>query len=115
MGYGAGEGEGHADVADLHPLPHLREASDRTCRPRIAHSLRQYTLPRAIREWRGGAWGAKGEDVSPSSLPPQPYVTRVSRASIFLAREPHNSASDICEGLPSSGSHAVKLIQGWSD
>jgi Staphylococcal nuclease homologue len=26
----------------MHPLPHLREASDRTCRPRIAHSLRQY-------------------------------------------------------------------------
>src|SRR5919107_3408367 len=42
MGYGTGKREGHADVADMHPLPHLREASDRTCRPRIAHNLRQH-------------------------------------------------------------------------
>jgi hypothetical protein len=39
VGDGAGEGEGHGDIADMHPLPHLPEASDRTCRPRIAHSL----------------------------------------------------------------------------
>jgi len=32
MGYGAGKREGHADLADMHPYPHLREASDRACR-----------------------------------------------------------------------------------
>src|SRR5215217_7632278 len=42
MGYGTGKREGHADVADMHPLPHLREASDRTCRACIAHNLRQH-------------------------------------------------------------------------
>ena len=42
MGDGEGEGEGHGYVVDMHPLPHLPEASDRTCRPRVAHSLRQY-------------------------------------------------------------------------
>src|SRR5215207_5891354 len=52
MGDGAGEGEGHGYVADMHPLPHLREASDRTCRPRIAHSLQHSTkLPWAIHEY----------------------------------------------------------------
>src|ERR687889_811134 len=42
MGYGTGKREGHVDVADMHPLPYLREAFDRTCRPRIAHNLRQH-------------------------------------------------------------------------
>src|SRR5215203_4365458 len=52
MGDGAGEGEGHGYVADMHPIPHLREASDRTCRPRIAHSLQHSTkLPWAIHEY----------------------------------------------------------------
>src|SRR5215218_1945164 len=52
MGDGAGEREGHANFANLHPLPHLREASDRTCRPRIAHSLQDSTkLPWAIHEY----------------------------------------------------------------
>src|SRR5215207_8963203 len=48
MGHGAGERKGHGDVADMHPLPHLREAPDSACRPRIAHSLRDSTtLPQA--------------------------------------------------------------------
>src|SRR5215212_5871678 len=52
MGDGAGEGEGHGYVADMHPISHLREASDRTCRPRIAHSLQHSTkLPWAIHEY----------------------------------------------------------------
>src|SRR5215217_5243521 len=52
MGYGAGEREGHGYVADMHPLPHLPEASDRTCRPRVAHSLRDSTrLPWATHEY----------------------------------------------------------------
>ena len=42
VGDGAGEGEGHGDVADMHPLPHLREASDSASRSRIDHSLPQY-------------------------------------------------------------------------
>ena len=42
MDDGAGEGEGHGYVVDMHPLPHLPEASDRTRGPRVAHSLRQY-------------------------------------------------------------------------
>src|ERR671921_573877 len=52
MGDGAGEREGHGYVADVHPLPYLPEASDRTCRPRVAHSLRDSTrLPWAIHEY----------------------------------------------------------------
>src|SRR5215217_3552326 len=35
MGHGAGKGEGHADPADLHPHPHLREAPHRPCRARL--------------------------------------------------------------------------------
>src|ERR671921_1183168 len=61
MGDGAGEREGHGYVADMHPLPYLPEASDRTCRPRIVHSLQDSTtlpwaiheyLPPPIRSWR---------------------------------------------------------------
>ena len=39
VGDGAGEGEGHGDVADVHPLPHLREAPDSACRPSLVKSL----------------------------------------------------------------------------
>ena len=40
VGNGAGEGKGHGYVADMHSLPHLREAPDSACRPSLITSLR---------------------------------------------------------------------------
>ena len=40
MGDGAGEGEGHGYVADVHPDPYLPEAPDSACRPSLITSLR---------------------------------------------------------------------------
>src|SRR5215208_2105441 len=60
MGYGAGEGEGHADVADLHPLPHLREASDRARRPGLVAASESTRCPERFancEHQRGGRLG----------------------------------------------------------
>src|SRR5215203_3187839 len=54
MGYGAGKREGHAHLADMHPYPHLREASDRACRKALVTTSDSTALSRAIRELSGG-------------------------------------------------------------
>src|SRR5829696_10462920 len=45
MGYGAGEGEGHGYVADMHPYPHLPEASDRARRPGLVAASESTRCP----------------------------------------------------------------------
>src|SRR5215203_1730565 len=60
MGYGAGEGEGHGYVADMHPDPYLPEAADRARRPGLVAASESTRCPERFancEHQRGGRLG----------------------------------------------------------
>src|SRR5215204_453072 len=100
MGYGAGEREGHAHLANLHPDPHLREASHRACRKALATAIDSKTPSLAIRELEGGGWVVEMGGCVTGWAHLLEKSGSVSRSQAYIAFNPRFSGQSVTKNLP---------------